>query len=99
MSMPLYLEVAVVATDESSFDLIRDIPAISKTGIAPRYMLAALRFPKDHDVIPFDDLTERSIGYWIALDDNAVTSSPNLRQDLPIAEASTIHIFQLLSFW
>ena len=69
--MPLYLEVAVVATDESSFDLIRDIPAISKTGIAPRYMLAALRFPKDHDVIPFDDLTERSIGYWIALDDNA----------------------------
>ena len=90
MSMPLYLEVAVVATDESSFDLIRDIPAISKTGIAPRYMLAALRFPKDHDVIPFDDLT---------LSPNAVTSSPNLRQDLPIAEASTIHIFQLLSFW
>lgn len=71
MSMPLYLEVAVVATDESSFVLIRGIPAISKTGIAPRYRLAALHRPKVRDVTPFDDLAERSIGYWVALDDNA----------------------------
>lgn len=85
--MPLYLEIAVVATNESSFGAIQGIPALSRTGIAPRYKFVALDRLKDRDIIQIDYLEHRNIGLWVTFDDRAMVKC----QEVFAGLASTPH--------
>lgn len=72
MSMPQYIEIAVVASNEEGFKPIEGIGALTKSGIAPRYKLATIHRPKSPGVTQLDHLPTKRIGLWVALDDESM---------------------------
>ena len=82
MSMPLYIEIAVVSYNESGFKEIEGIDALSKTGIAPRYVLVTLDHPMKKGITQIDRLKHESIGLWVALDDDALSKSLQVYKDM-----------------
>lgn len=72
MSMPQYIEIAVVASSEDGLKLIEGIDAISETGIAPRYKLVTIHPPRGDGVTQFSQLNATRVGLWVALDDQSM---------------------------
>lgn len=72
MSMPQYMEIAVVSVTEDGLALIDGIEAITRSGIAPRYRLVTIQLPQRPDVTPFGQLDDRQIKLWVALDDESM---------------------------
>lgn len=83
--MPQYIEVAVVATDESGFKTIRDVPALSKTGVYPCYKLVTIGRPEDSSVTQISELELKCVGLWVALDDQAMTKCQSIFSELSSA--------------
>jgi hypothetical protein len=82
MSMPQYLEIAVVASNESGFGSIEKLDAVFKPGIAPQYKLVTLDAPKSPLVIHMNRLDHQRIGLWVALDDEAMRRCQAAYQEL-----------------
>jgi len=72
MSMPAYLEVAVVASTERPLHQAASMPALNKKGVAPRYRLVSLDRPTTPGVEHFGSVPPEQIGFWVALDTEAL---------------------------
>lgn len=70
MSMPLPLTVAVVASEASGLRLVKGSQALSKSGIAPRYILVTVK--ETAGTSAFTSIKADTIGFWVALDDVAL---------------------------
>ena len=72
MSMPAHIQVAVVAATEAGLAVVKDSPALSRSGIAPRYTLVTLEHAKSSDTSSLAQLRPDTIGLWVALDHEAM---------------------------
>lgn len=82
MSMPQYLEIAVVASNEAELRPLEKLDAVEKTGIAPRYRFVTLDAPENPRVIHMDRLEQQQIGLWVALDDEAMSRCQAVYEEL-----------------
>lgn len=80
MSMPQPLSVAIVSTDARGLKLVEGLPALSKQGIAPRYILVTLKRSFGSSTVRFSSLKADTIGLWVALDAQAL----QLCQAIPV---------------
>jgi hypothetical protein len=78
MSMPQYIEIAVVASKSDTIRAITKGAKISEPGIAPRYFLASLDKPSGKRVINLSELESDRILFWIVLDDKAKSECEKL---------------------
>jgi len=72
MSMPQYIEIAVVSSSINGFEPIQGVRALATAGIAPRYRLVTIHPPERHGVTHLDLLETAQIGLWVALDDESM---------------------------
>lgn len=68
MSMPQYIEVAVVGADQTTVRSLTKGAPISKPGIAPRYHLVSLSGSSSKKIKAFSDLKYDRVILWVALD-------------------------------
>ena len=71
MSMPQYIEIAVVSSDSEALRSITKGSRISQPGIAPKYHLVALDKPNGKRVIGLSELDSTRVLFWVALDEMA----------------------------
>jgi len=71
MSMPLPLNVLILASSEAGFQGIKKIAGLSKPGVSPRYTLATLDSPSSQKFSKFEDVDHSKVGFWIALDESS----------------------------
>ena len=71
MSMPLPLNVVILASAEAGFQGIKKITGLSKPGVSPRYTLASLNCPSSQKISKFGDIDHSKVGFWIALDESS----------------------------
>jgi hypothetical protein len=71
MSMPQYIEIAVVGETESRVkEMIRGV-SLPTSGIAPKYHLISLALPSEGICQSFSKLNYDRVLYWVALDDKS----------------------------
>ena len=71
MSMPQYIEIAVVASTEEQLKPLIKGAKIRQPSVAPKYLLLSLRKPSSKKVLYFSDLNPDHVLYWIAINDEA----------------------------
>jgi len=76
--MPQYLRVAVVATDQESFESVAHHEAFRKVGIAPRYVPVVLGHAASQPLTALSAIDPETIGLWVALDDAAYLACQEL---------------------
>jgi hypothetical protein len=66
MSVPLPIDVVVLASSEAGLHWARKVSGLKKPGVSPRYLMATIersdKFPS------FSSIDPAGIGFWIALD-------------------------------
>jgi hypothetical protein len=80
MSMPQYIEIAVVASSSEALQSVTKGARISEPGIAPKYFLVALDKPTGKRVIGLSELKHEHILLWVALDNSARHKCDELHQ-------------------
>ena len=71
MSMPLPLNVVILASSEAGFHGIKKLSGLSKPGVSPRYTLATLDSPSSRKFSDFKATDQSKVGFWIALDESS----------------------------
>lgn len=72
MSMPQYLTVAVVSTTARGLKLVQGVPALSASGVVPRYILVTLKPTFSMATVRLKSLQANTVGLWVALDAKAL---------------------------
>ena len=66
MSMPLPINVVILASSEAEFRGIKKVSRLRKPGVSPRYFLATLE--RSDKFAYFASIDQASIRLWVALD-------------------------------
>jgi hypothetical protein len=72
MSMPQYIEIAVVGATEKRVLEMTDGASIPESGIAPRYHLVSISSSNGGRCQDFSKLNYERVLYWVALDDESL---------------------------
>ncbi len=60
--------------------MVKGSKALSKKGIAPRYVLATLKDSGGNGAVLFTSIKRETVGFWVALDDAALQACKTLPQ-------------------
>ena len=66
MSMPLPIDVVVLASSEAGLDGMKKLSGLRRPGVSPRYLLATIE--RSDKFSTFSSIDPAGIGFWIALD-------------------------------
>ncbi len=80
MSMPQYIEIAVVGATEETVSAMTAGAVLPNSGIAPRYHLLSLTIPDKGICQCFSDVNTDRVLYWVALDQESLLASQNASQ-------------------
>ncbi|WP_157572683.1 hypothetical protein [Nevskia soli] len=78
MSMPAPIRVAIVAATVDGLAIARNLPALFKKDIAPRYSLVTLDCAASDEAECFAKLNPQTFGFWIALDSESKQACESL---------------------
>ncbi|ELH0894802.1 hypothetical protein Q9887_001683 [Vibrio fluvialis] len=71
MSMPQYIEIAVVGADQKTVKSVTKGAPVSQPGIAPKYHLVSLSDASSKRITKFSELNYDRVYVWIALDEES----------------------------
>lgn len=71
MSMPQYIEIAVVGADQKTVKSVTKGAPISQPGIAPKYHLVSLSDASSKRITKFSELSYDRVFVWVALDEES----------------------------